>query len=340
MESTFAIVVLITLVSTAVAAVLTGFCRKLTLVDIPNERSSHSLPTPRGGGVAIVTTSSIGLAIVAWLDYLDMGLAVGLLVGGAGVAIAGFLDDYRGLSARIRLLVHAAAAVLVLYLMDGIPRLQVGGGQVELSGAWFVVAVVAMVWVLNLFNFMDGIDGIAASEATFVLLAGGLLSIAMGVSSGIAMAAGVLAGSCVGFLVWNWPPAKIFMGDVGSGYIGFAIAVLVVAAAVENPVMIPVWLVLGAPFFVDATVTLVRRLLRGEPVHEAHRIHAYQWLARRWGSHRRVTVGLSVINMAILLPVAVWCALQPERSIFILGAVIVLFAVAALFAGAGKAERL
>lgn len=340
MESTFAIVVLITLVSTAVAAVLTGFCRKLTLVDIPNERSSHFLPTPRGGGVAIVTTSSIGLAIVAWLDYLDMGLAVGLLVGGAGVAIAGFLDDYRGLSARIRLLVHAAAAVLVLYLMDGIPRLQVGGGQVELSGAWFVVAVVAMVWVLNLFNFMDGIDGIAASEATFVLLAGGLLSIAMGVSSGIAMAAGVLAGSCVGFLVWNWPPAKIFMGDVGSGYIGFAIAVLVVAAAVENPVMIPVWLVLGAPFFVDATVTLVRRLLRGEPVHEAHRIHAYQWLARRWGSHRRVTVGLSVINMAILLPVAVWCALQPERSIFILGAVIVLFAVAALFAGAGKAERL
>ena len=131
--------------------------------------------------------------------------------------------------------------------------MQFGTTVVELDGIWNLVCVLGVIWLLNLFNFMDGIDGIAASEAIFVLLVGGLLSLSLGISSGIGLGAGVVAGSCIGFLdVELGRPAKIFMGDVGSGYLGYVIAVLVLAAAAEHPVMIPVWLVLGALFFVDA----------------------------------------------------------------------------------------
>ena len=133
--------------------------------------------------------------------------------------------------------------------------------------------------MLNLFNFMDGIDGLAASEALFVIRAGAWLSAAGG---GVTAASGVLAGACAGFLLWNWPPARIFLGDAGSGYLGYVTAVLALASARGNSDAIWVWLILGGVFFVDATVTLVRRVLRGEHVHEAHRTHSYQWLARRW----------------------------------------------------------
>ena len=295
-------------------------------------------PTFRGGGVAIVVTSSTGLVILSWFGFLGHGLALGLLVGGLAVAIVGFADDRFSVPAWTRLIVHVSAALWALYILEGTPMLQLGTEVVELNGIWYVVSVLGIVWLLNLFNFMDGIDGIAASEAVFVSLGGGLLALTMGVSSGIGIGAGVLAGSCIGFLVWNWPPAKIFMGDVGSGYLGYVIAVLVLAAAAEHPVVIPVWLVLGAFFFVDATVTLMRRVARGERPYEAHRTHAYQWLARRWDSHRRVTVGLTVLNVALLLPLAVWCALQPESAIFILLGVVSLLSAAAIFVGAGRSE--
>ena len=340
MSATLTVSVLLALSTSAVlAGFLTYLSMRLTLLDIPNERSSHSAPTPRGGGLAIVATSSIGFAVAALLGILDTGLALALLVGGLAVAIVGFLDDRRGLPASVRLAVHAGAAVLALHLLGGTPLLQVGSNVVELDGVWYPVSVLGVLWTLNLFNFMDGIDGIAASEAVFVSLAGGVLGLFIGISSGIAVAASVLAGCCIGFLMWNWPPARIFMGDVGSGYLGFVIAVLAIASAVEHPVMVPVWLVLGALFFVDATVTLMRRLARGERVYEAHRLHAYQWLARRWGSHARVTMCFVFANLIIILPLATWCALQPKRAIFIVIGAVVLFGVAALCAGSGKAEQ-
>ena len=125
-------------------------------------------------------------------------------------------------------------------------------------------------------------------------------------------AALVFGAACAGFLLWNWPPAKIFMGDIGSGYIGYTVAVIALAAARDNPVALWIWLILGGIFFVDATATLVRRMFRGERIYEAHRSHAYQRLARRWGSHRPITFAVLLINVAWLAPCAGLATLHPE----------------------------
>jgi Fuc2NAc and GlcNAc transferase len=181
---------------------------------------------------------------------------------------------------------------------------------------------------------MDGTDGMAASEAIFVVCAGGLL----GGDREVAAAAVVLACACLGFLRWNWPPARIFMGDVGSGYLGYAIAVLALAAASDNPVALWVWLILGGVFFVDATVTLARRLVRGERVYQAHRSHAYQWLARRWGSHLRVTLAVLIVDMVWLLPCAAFAELHPSYAGATTLIALTPLVVLAITAGSGRRE--
>src|SRR5205807_9594710 len=146
----------------------------------------------------------------------------------------------------------------------------------------------------------------------FVAWAGALLGTFAGTSGDAAAVASVFGAACCGFLLWSWPPAKIFMGDVGSGYLGYVIAVLAVGATRDNPVALWAWLILGGVFFVDATVTLLRRLLRGERVYQAHRSHAYQWLARRWGSHAKVTCAVLIVNVLWLLPCAVFATRRPS----------------------------
>jgi len=152
-------------------------------------------------------------------------------------------------------------------------------------------------------------------------------------------AAWMLAFASMGFLCWNWPPAKVFLGDVGSGYLGYIIAVLSLAAARTDPVALWVWLTLGGVFFVDATVTLVRRLLRGERVFEAHRSHAYQWLARRWNSHRKVTVGVVGINLVWLLPWSVLVEKFPAYAILGVTAALGPLALLAAVTGSGRREQ-
>jgi Fuc2NAc and GlcNAc transferase len=167
------------------------------------------------------------------------------------------------------------------------------------------------------------------------LLAGGL-AFAFHAGSGASLLAICLGLAALGFLVWNWPPAKIFMGDVGSGYLGFVIAVLAVADARNNPVAPFIWLILAAVFFVDATVTLIRRWRRGEQVHQAHRTHAYQQLSRRWNSHRRVTLAVLCLNLGVLLPCAVFAFLHPQFAGWIALLVVGALGWAAVKGGAGR----
>jgi Fuc2NAc and GlcNAc transferase len=166
-------------------------------------------------------------------------------------------------------------------------------------------------WTVNLFNFMDGIDGIASAEAVFISWGGAWLAPLMGSAAAVPAVGCTFGAVCCGFLVWNWPPARIFMGDVGSGYLGFVLVVLALAATRENPAALAVWLILGGIFFCDAFVTLVRRLARGERLYQAHRSHAYQWLSRRWGSHRSVTLAVVCVNLGWLLPAAWFAAVHP-----------------------------
>jgi Fuc2NAc and GlcNAc transferase len=323
----------------ALSWVLTWRVRRMALVrgilDQPNERSSHFVPTPRGGGIAIVITTTVGLLLLFAAGELDLHLAVALIGGGTAVAVVGFLDDRRQLPARIRLAVHIGAALWALISLGGLPPLRVGGHIALLGPVGYVLGVLGIVWALNLFNFMDGIDGIAASEAVFVVWGAAFVAGA----SGGAYAAGMVVGAaCCGFLLWNWPPAKIFMGDVGSGYLGYVIGVLAVAAARDNPAALWIWLILGGVFFVDATVTLIRRALRRERLYEAHRSHAYQRFARRWQSHGRATMAALAIDFCWLLPCALFAIKHPPLAAWIAVVALAPLAILVFFTGAGRAE--
>lgn len=328
--------------SLLLAAALTGVIRRLALargiLDTPNERSSHTQATPRGGGVAIVVACTLSLLLLRWRGTVDTPLLLALLGGGIPQAWIGFRDDRRSVSVRLRLLVQLLAAGWAVYILGGLAPLQVGGLLVDLGIAGDLLAVIAIVWAVNLFNFMDGIDGIAASQAIFMAGAGAALAIVAGMSSSIPAAGLVLAAASLGFLVWNWPPARIFMGDVGSGYLGFALAIIGLASMRERAAMLPAWLILGGVFFVDSTVTLLRRLARRERVHEAHRSHAYQWQARRWSSHLRVTIACALLNLLWLGPWA-WLSVRfPANSGWFLVAAWAPLIALAVVCGSGRRE--
>jgi Fuc2NAc and GlcNAc transferase len=190
-----------------------------------------------------------------------------------------------------------------------------------------------------LFNFMDGIDGIVASEAIFISAAGGAVMWVRGDSPVLVTIALTFSAATLGFLFWNWPPAKIFMGDVGSGFLGFFIAVMALMASETDPAALFIWLILGGAFFADATVTLFRRVARRETLHQAHRAHAYQWLSRRWGSHRPVTLAVLAVNFFWLLPIALLAAWLPRQAIWLAIAALLPLMLLAAVIGAGRPER-
>ena len=284
-------------------AALRRYALSRSLLDIPNARSSHTLPTPRGGGLSFVTTFLVALSgLVGW-GYVAPSVLVSLLGAGGLVALVGFMDDHGHIAARWRLLGHFIAAGWGLYWIGGLPPLTVFG--IPLSAVWLctIVGLLYLVWLLNLYNFMDGIDGIASIEAICVCLGGSLLYWLTGHAQE-ALLPLLLAATVAGFLVWNFPPARIFMGDAGSGFLGIVLGLLALLAGWVNPLLFWGWLILSGVFVVDATFTLVRRLLRGDKVYQAHRSHAYQYAARRHGHHRPVSLAVAAINLVWLLPVA------------------------------------
>lgn len=324
-----------------VSALLTKVVLRLALaagvMDVPNDRSSHSIPTPRGGGAAIVIATFLGILASYAAGWMDTRLVVALL-GCVAVAFIGYLDDRHPVPSRVRLAVHVAAALWALGWLGGLAPLRFGGLVHTFEWGGYVLGVLGIVWTLNLFNFMDGIDGIAGAEGIFVAAAGAFIALLAADSASVPLAAFILAAACAGFLIWNWPPARIFMGDVGSGSIGYLIAVLALAAARESDVALIVWVILGAVFFIDATVTLVHRASRRVPLDEAHRSHAYQRLARRWGSHRRVTLSTIAVNLLWLLPCSYVAAVHTQWAGWMLLVAWAPLIAAALLAGAGSPE--
>ena len=322
------------------AWVTAGLARRHALrhaiLDIPNVRSSHSTPTPRGGGIAIVIAFNGALIFLLCTELLRFDVALVLIGGGGAIALAGYFDDRKALPASIRFCVHLIAAALAVMAVGGIPEQTLRG--LALHGAWAggLLALMALTWSTNLFNFMDGIDGIAGSEAIFVAGAGAFLNSRYGGDSGLTAAMLALAAATAGFLLWNWPQARIFMGDVGSGFLGFTLAVLGLAASRHSAVPIEVWAILSGVFLTDATVTLVRRIVRGDRWFEAHRLHAYQNLAGRWGAHRPVTLLAIAIDVFWLLPWAWAAAADPARSMLCVAAALCPLAAAAFLAVAGR----
>lgn len=286
---------------------LTGALRRYALaksiIDIPNARSSHTIPTPRGGGVAIVLTFLASLPFFGLLELVTWQHLIAIGGAGALVAVIGFMDDHGHIAARWRLLGHFGAAIWLLAWLGGLPPVTLFGLSLNLH--WFgnLLAAFYLVWLLNLYNFMDGIDGIASIEALCACLGACLL---YWISDAPQLVWGplMLAVAVIGFLYWNFPPARIFMGDAGSGFLGIVLGGLSLQAAWASPELLWAWLILLGVFIVDATFTLIRRLLRGDKVYEAHRSHAYQFASRRFGKHLPVTLAVGAINLFWLLPIA------------------------------------
>ena len=283
---------------------LTGAVRRYALrsdlLDVPNERSLHRTPTPRGGGLAIALVTLAGLTIAALRSEIPAPVAWALGVGGALVAAVGWLDDRRGVSARFRAAVHLIAAGWAAYWIWG-----------ELSLA-AVAGVVCLVWAINLYNFMDGIDGLAGAEAGSVGIMAGALFLMAG-REDLAVVASLVAAAATGFLGWNRPPARIFMGDVGSGFLGFTFGALALIADRSGALPLALGLLLAGVFAFDATITLLRRMARGERWQEAHRSHAYQRLVQAGRTHAEVTSGVLLVNL--VLGVLAWLAQSGHLSV-------------------------
>lgn len=300
---------------TAALTVFVGrYAKNKSLVDIPNGRSSHDAPTPRGGGIAIVIVFYGMSAVYGVLANVSAGAMLAVLGGGAAVAGIGFLDDHGHVAARWRLVVHFAAGFFASALLGGLPGLPLGPWMLDFGWFGYLAAAVVVVWALNLYNFMDGIDGIACVELITVALGAGIL-LALHQMPAAAGWLVLLAACGAGFLVWNWPPATIFMGDAGSGFIGFALAVFALWTGHGAGMGLWPWLILAGIFLVDATWTLVRRIAHGQWFHQPHRVHAYQYAARWFGAHRPVTIGAGLVNLCWLFPLAALAAWYPQWGV-------------------------
>lgn len=252
-------------------------------------------------------TFSAALVSLAAYGYVPPHVLSAIVGAGGLVALVGFLDDLGHVDARWRLIVHFAAAAWVLAWLGGVPPLALLGATVQLGWVGILLATVYLVWMLNLYNFMDGIDGIAGVEAICVSVGAAALYALEG-ETGLVLVSLSLAAAATGFLYWNLPTARIFMGDAGSGFLGIVLGALSLHAAWVEPRLMWSMLILLGVFVTDATFTLIRRLFRGERVYEAHRCHAYQFAARRFGGHVTVTLGVGAINLFWLAPLAIWVA--------------------------------
>ncbi len=312
---------------------------RLSRLDIPNERSSHSIPTPRGGGIAVVIVTVASLVGLYLRNLMDGRAAIAIGAGSLIVALVGYLDD-RGIitAARWRLLGHTLGALIIVLGLRGLPALPVFGRAVDLGVVGSVLAILYLMWLLNLFNFMDGIDGITGTETLIVTLCGAFLAWEAAPSSKLWMMPLALAGAAAGFLFHNWSPAKIFIGDVGSGFIGIVIGAFSLQAAHTVPRLGWCWVILMGVFIVDASVTLFRRSLRRDRLYIAHRNHAYQHLAIKLDSHAAVSAGVGAITLLWLLPIAL--AVERQTIDGFAGVLIAYtpLVVAAIALGAGRQD--
>lgn len=301
---------LVLVMSWLLTGALRHYAQTKNLLDIPNARSSHLVPTPRGGGLAIVLTFITSMIILTGMGYLEMSIMTGLLLGGVLVALIGFIDDHWQVAVHWRLLAHFIAAGWILYWFGGLPPIRVLGIVLDTDWIGHLLLMIYLVWVLNLYNFMDGIDGIAGIEVITVCLGGIVLYWLVDPVGVTWIAPALLLVSVVGFLIWNLPSARIFMGDVGSGFLGLMLGAFSIQAALVNPLLFWCWVILLGAFVVDATVTLIRRVWRGAKFYEAHRSHAYQYASRKYQSHVLVSIAFGAINLFWLLPIAILVAIE------------------------------
>jgi Fuc2NAc and GlcNAc transferase len=304
----------------AVAGVLTVagmwgyrlFAVRLGIVANPNFRSLHQQPLPRGGGIVF---SIVCIAAVIALSFtgcaIDPGLMRALVGGGTVAAVFGFVDDAIHLGPVVKLCVQIALAGWVLICFDGKPLI-----DLPLTPHWLDVAVswAGLVWLMNLYNFIDGIDGLAAIGAVSMSAMASLALILSSADRSIILVLAALALCSSGFLVFNWPPASVFMGDSGSQFLGFYFGALIGATMIHGNLRVWSWLIIFGYFAGDTTTTTIVRMFVTDKWYGEHRSHAYQNLARIWDSHLKVVQGVSLYHLLWLFPLVVWSVVAPSAA--------------------------
>ena len=288
------IYIILLLVSFFLTYLIKNYMIKKSFVATVNERSSHTIPTPHGGGIAIAITWFIGLIYIYFIGKIEHSLFYALLIG-VIISIVSFFDDIYELSPKIRLIAQAIVAIGGLYFLGGFSNLTFGIFDIQNSILTNIFAFFMIVWFINLYNFLDGINGYAGSEAVFLAIAGFVL---FGGNHFL-----ILAVSVLGFLYWNWNKAKIFMGDVGSTLLGYNIAIFTIYYANQEATNFWIWIILFGIYWFDATLTLIRRKLNKEKLSQAHKKHAYQRLTQSGWSHYKVTnysIGLNIVLFFIV----------------------------------------
>jgi UDP-N-acetylmuramyl pentapeptide phosphotransferase/UDP-N-acetylglucosamine-1-phosphate transferase len=296
METLFFLLVLIICCSFFLTWLIRNFSLKKQILDVPNERSSHFHPTPTGGGLAIVVAWYAGLIYLFMYGFIPGNLFFALM-SGIIIAVVSLLDDVYDIKPIIRFSAQTVTAIISFSLLHGIHPVLFLGKNFLPEVVLYPIAIIGIVWFINLYNFLDGIDGYASLEAiaaglAFYFITGDNINL-------------ILIAAVTGFLIWNWPRAKIFMGDVGSTQLGFIIIVLGIYFHNSDKLPIICWLILLAPFWFDATLTLFRRWRRNENLSKAHRNHIYQRLVQSGFSHLKVDLLLSAVNLILIFLVII-----------------------------------
>jgi UDP-N-acetylmuramyl pentapeptide phosphotransferase/UDP-N-acetylglucosamine-1-phosphate transferase len=295
-------------VSWAATGAATAWLRRRAILDHPNDRSSHTRPTPRGGGLGLLAGLGAGWAgALALLPGADLGAPGVMAAGAAALAVASFVDDLRGvpIAARLLLQILAVCGALAALPADALVFQGLLPGLLDR-----VLTGLAWLWFVNLFNFMDGIDGLSGVEAAAVGFGAALIAWLVGSFAAVGLGV-TLGAAALGFLAWNWYPARVFLGDVGSVPLGFALGWLLIQLAVDGA-----WaaaLILPAYYWTDASLTLLQRLARGEAIWRPHRDHFYQRAVRQGMTH--ADVARQVLAADLILIALAYLSLQVPASV-------------------------
>lgn len=286
------IYILFFVLSFTLTYLIKNYAIKKALIAEVNERSSHSVATPHGGGIAIAITWFVGLLYLFVSDQIEARLFYALNLGTI-IAAVGLIDDILELSAKLRIVVFSVVSVFGIFIIGGLESINFGIFSIENQFITNIFALLLVLWYINLTNFIDGINGYLGMKFLFVGIAGFILF-----SNSLFL---VLAMAVLGFLYWNWGNAKIFMGDVGSTLLGYTLAIITLYYANIEASNLWIWITLYGVCWFDATFTLLRRKFNNEKISQAHKKHAYQRLTQAGWSHSKVTLYALGLNVILFL---------------------------------------
>jgi Fuc2NAc and GlcNAc transferase len=270
------------------------------MLDHPNSRSSHTVPTPRGGGLVFTLSWFILLGVFYWLDFFAYETIEPFLPA-LIIVFIGIYDDRKGAPRWLRFLCQISAVFLCFWLIgESGETLQAYLPLNIPDWGYFILSILGCVWFTNLFNFMDGTDGFATIQALIIFGVGGWV-FGHALSPDLSVMSWSLCAFLIGFLVWNWPKAKMFMGDSGSATLGLLVCIFAYVSNKNYHISPYLWLILSSPFWYDATATLIRRILARDKWHQPHRMHAYQRLVQLGWSHQKLLLWLLVVNVGCVV---------------------------------------